>query len=246
MRLAIVSDVHGNLLALEAVVADARALGVDTFVNLGDLLSGPLQPRETAVRLIELGWLTLRGNHERQLLETPASALGPSDAFARAQLTEPHRRWLGALPTHARLENDVLLVHGSPRSDLEYLLETIEPTGLRAATTSEVEARLGDEAHAALLACGHTHVPRVVTLSSGCVVVNPGSVGLPAYEDDRPFPHRVEVGTPHARYAIATRALARWSVELRQVSYDWSAASKLAAARGRPDWAIALATGRAR
>ena len=79
MRIAIISDVHGNLPALEAVVADIRGRGVDLIVNLGDTVSGPLLPRETAHYLMAEDWLTLAGNHERQVLEEPTGGRGPSD-----------------------------------------------------------------------------------------------------------------------------------------------------------------------
>ena len=68
MRLALVSDIHGNLAALEAVAADIRRRGADSVVNLGDNLSGPLLPLETAHFLMASGWLSLAGYHERQLL----------------------------------------------------------------------------------------------------------------------------------------------------------------------------------
>ena len=75
------------------------------------------------------------------------------------------------------------------------------------------------------------------------LVVNPGSVGLQAYDDDHPHPHVVENGTPHARYAVVEKTAQGWRVDLRAVPYDHMAASKAAFGRGRPDWAYALATG---
>ena len=80
-------------------------------------------------------------------------------------------------------------------------------------------------------------------LSDGRLVVNPGSVGLQAYEGDEPHPHGVENGSPHARYAIVDRAAAGWQVELRSVPYEHEAAARRAAAHDRPDWADALRTG---
>ena len=68
MKLAVISDIHGNLLALRAVLADIARQGVDQTVNLGDILSGPLQPAETADLLMTCNFPTIRGNHERQLL----------------------------------------------------------------------------------------------------------------------------------------------------------------------------------
>ena len=68
MKLAVISDIHGNLTALEAVLADIATQGVDQTVNLGDILSGPLQPAETADLLMARNFTTIRGNHERQVL----------------------------------------------------------------------------------------------------------------------------------------------------------------------------------
>jgi predicted phosphodiesterase len=77
MSIAVVSDIHGNLAAIEAVAADIRRRGVDTVVNLGDSLSGPLLPRETAQFLMGQGWTHIAGNHERQLLRYWNSARVP-------------------------------------------------------------------------------------------------------------------------------------------------------------------------
>lgn len=69
-------------------------------------------------------------------------------------------------------------------------------------------------------------------------------MGLPGYDDDRPFPHTVETGSPRARYALVTDGGIAWSAELRSIDYDWDSAVELAITNNRPDWARALATGR--
>lgn len=244
MRLAVLSDIHGNLAALEAVLADAAQRGADTLVNLGDCLSGPLQPAETADRLMDLNLPTIRGNHERQLLTQSPGRMGASDAYTHARLSPRHRNWLAGQPETLQLTEELLLCHGTPISDVEYFLETVTPDGARAATESEIEARATSCA-SMVIVCGHTHIPHQRRLKDGRLIVNPGSVGLPAYEDDRPHPHMMEAGTPHARYAIMERGQdGRWSAELLSVVYDWEAAARLAAERGRADCAIALRTGR--
>ena len=243
MRIAVISDIHGNLAALDAVLADIALRDVDLIVNLGDICSGGLFPSETADRLMPLGLPAIRGNHERQLVTLPHDHMGQSDRYTVERLRVDQLEWLGGLPTSLRIADDVLLVHGTPDSDLTYFLETVTEDGLREATPAEVEQRAGDT-DAAVILCGHTHLARSVRLADGRLIVNPGSVGLPAYDDDRPFPHVVESGTPHARYAVITRAEARWSVELIMVDYDWETAARDAAAHGRPDWAQALRTGR--
>jgi diadenosine tetraphosphatase ApaH/serine/threonine PP2A family protein phosphatase len=75
-------------------------------------------------------------------------------------------------------------------------------------------------------------------------IVNPGSVGLPAYDDMHPFKHHVETASPHARYAIVEKTAQGWHTELRSVPYDVEPMARMAEQRGRPDWAIALRTGR--
>jgi putative phosphoesterase len=243
MRIAAISDIHGNLGALEAVLTDIADQGVDLIVNLGDICSGPLQPRATLELLRDLAFPTIAGNHERQLLTLPVEAMGPSDRYAAQSLTEEHFSWLRELPAALRPIEGVLMVHGTVRSDLEYFLETVTHEGLRAATIAEVEERARG-AEAAVILCGHTHIPRQVRLADGRLIVNPGSVGLPAYADDRPFPHAIETGSPQARYAIVAGRDHTWSAELRSIDYNWDTAVELTIANGRPDWARALATGR--
>ncbi|WP_232494366.1 metallophosphoesterase family protein [Novosphingobium kaempferiae] len=242
MAIAVISDIHGNLGALDAVLADARERGVERVVNLGDILSGPLDSTGTAERLMALDLETIRGNHERQLLEQPRAAMNLSDAATDAVLEPRHRDWLSAMPVDMWLESDLYACHGSPRDDLEFLLETVEPGGCRAATPAEVAERVAG-IDAALILCGHSHKQRAVRLEDGRLVVNPGSVGLPAFADDHPHPYAIESGTPHARYALVERGPDGWIPHLLTVAYDWDAASALAAANGRDDWARALATG---
>lgn len=247
MRLAVVSDIHGNLPALEAVVADLRRRGVDAVVNLGDSLSGPLLPRETARFLMAQDWFHLAGNHERQILDT-ATPRGPSDAYAYDQLTAAELDWIAAQRPCARYgpAPDVLLCHATPERDDVDLLETVEPGGVRAATPAQIEERLGGGAaarDAALILCGHTHVPRSVRSARGQLIVNPGSVGLPGYLGSRPFPYAVQTGSPDARYAIVERTRDGWCSALVAVPYDARPMAELARRHGREEWARALLTG---
>lgn len=242
MRIAAISDVHGNLPALEAVLADIRARGCDALLNLGDVASGPLWPAETTALLMHTPALTIRGNHERQLLADPAT-MRPSDRLAHEALDADQRAWIAGLPAQARLEAEVLLVHGSPDSDVDYLLERVEPDGTRAALPREVSAALaGVEARVVL--CGHTHVPRALRLDDGRLCVNPGSVGLPAFRGSQPHPHVMQSGTRAARYAMLHRDSGSWGVELLAVDYDSGPAIGRARERGFDDWADALRDGR--
>ena len=242
MRIAFVSDIHGNLAALEAVAADIARRSADRVVNLGDNLSGPLLPRETAQWLMASDWLSLAGNHERQVLQLCPGHGGASDQYAHAQLTEAEFTWMRSLTHTLRLDEGVLLCHGSPRSDHEYLLETLDGSTVRAATRAEIDERLAGQ-YAPLIACGHTHVPRQVRLGAGVLLLNPGSVGLQAYDDEHPVAHKVENGTPDARYAIAELTGRGWAVEHHLVPYDHESMAALADRNGRPGWAHALRTG---
>lgn len=243
MRLALVSDIHGNLAALEAVAADIRRHHVDAVLNLGDNLSGPLLPKETAQFLMASGWLSLAGNHERQVLDwNPDSGGSPSDGYAREQLTESELNWLRTLRPVQSFSADILLCHATPHSDCTYLLESIAHGIFRVSTTEEIQQHLGDVT-SRLIACGHSHVPRVVRLPGGQTIVNPGSVGLQAFSGNWPAEHQTAMGSPDARYAIVEGQGDDWLVSHHAVPYDHRSMAKLAEQRGRPDWAVALATG---
>ena len=114
MRIAILADIHGNVLALEAVLADLKHRSVDQFVNLGDCVSGPLWPRETAELLRQLNWPTVRGNHDRWVTDWPREKHYPSDAFAFEALDSPQLAWLRALPQTRELGDGVLLAMAVP------------------------------------------------------------------------------------------------------------------------------------
>ena len=242
LRIAVLADIHGNLRALEAVRADISTRSPDIVVNLGDNVSGPLQAAATADLLMQQSYLHIRGNHDRQLIDRPPAALGPSDRAAHAQLNGRHLEWLAALPSTQVLDNDILLCHGSPKDDLEYLLEQVDGDRVRLASTGQIRERL-EGIQAALILCGHTHVPRSVSLPDGAVIVNPGSVGLQAFDDTWTTPHYVETGSPHARYAVIDWDRKVKRIEFIALEYDWDSASKDAAQANRPDWAHALATG---
>jgi len=244
MRIAVVADIHGNVRALRAVMDDLKEVAPDTVVNLGDCVSGPLEAAETADVLISLAWTTIRGNHDRQLLDRPADQMGGSDKAAFGELKNHHSAWLSTLEATAEVEG-LLLCHGTPNSDTTYLNETVEPDGrVRLASQAEIVRHL-DGASARVILCGHSHMARVVALDDGRLIVNPGSVGLPAYTDPEPIKHSMEMGAPHARYAVLERRKAAdpWQVSFRVVAYDWNGAAARAASKGREDWARWIKTG---
>jgi len=242
MRIAALSDIHGNLGALDAVLGDIRRRGADMIVNLGDILSGPLLPRETAGRLMELDLPTIKGNHERQLLDDDLAAMGASDRFAAEAITPAQRAWLTTLPATLQVTDDVFMCHATPQNDVDCFLENIRNGELIPATLPQIEDR-ARPCSAPLILCGHTHIPRVARLRNGQIIVNPGSVGIQAYEGHHPLPHVVEIGSPHARYAVVERTASGWTAELFAIPYDWESAGDLANRHGRPQWSRPLSTG---
>ena len=195
MTFAAIADIHGNLPALEAVLSDIARRRVAQIVNLGDLLSGPLWPADTADRLQALDLPTIAGNHERQLLTLPFEQMGPSDQYTIRAISQSQLAYLRALPATLTYY-DALLCHGTPQSDLAYFLHQRRPDVVHPATVEQIEAQA---TRARLTLCGHTHLPGQVRLADGRLIVNPGSAGLPAYTDDSPYPHSMQAGTPHAR-----------------------------------------------
>jgi putative phosphoesterase len=238
MRLAALSDVHGNLDALQAVLADLRSQSPDLVVNLGDCLSGPLWPAETCDLLMDQGWQTVRGNHDRWLT-APPDPIGPWEADSLPLLSPEHLIWLAALPVTAVVE-DIFLCHATPQDDLTYWMEDAASDGEvhRAALSTITERAFGIQQR--LMLCGHSHVARAVRLLDGRLVVNPGSVGGPGFTDDGP-PHRVASGTPFAAYAVLDSAASGWSVAHRLIPYDTTRA--VARAAQNAEWAEALASG---
>jgi putative phosphoesterase len=241
-RIALVSDIHGNIPALEAVVADIKRRGADIVINLGDHISGPLWPKETIKFLGKQDWIHIRGNHDNNLVNQDPSKHGLSDRNAYAQLDNEDKKWLADLPATYEMENGLFLFHAAPSNDNIYLLETVENGRCRLALQNEIKARLENITYRTLI-CGHTHIQRVVQLTDGALIINPGSVGLQAFDYDIPEPHKMETGSPHARYAIIENINGNWSVDMILIEYNYRDAVKQAEKNNRRDWAIGLQTG---
>src|SRR5919201_542513 len=234
---ALISDIHGNGVALDAILADARRSGVDGVICLGDIAAGGPQPREVTRRLRELGCRAVRGNGESWLLDglPPGTSdetrrLGEIARWAREQLAAEDLDYLAALP--ATLTASVggvtlLCFHGSPRSDVEALLATTGDDALE-------EAFAGMPA-AQVLAGGHTH-QQLLRGFGDHVLVNPGSVGLPLgslLEGERPLP-------AWAEYALIAADAGSVELAFRRVSVDASAVAAATAAMPGWSWAANL------
>jgi predicted phosphodiesterase len=243
MKFAAIADIHGNHLALEAVLRDIEAQGISDIVNLGDCFSGPLEAGKTADILLPLSLVTVRGNHDRYLIDRGPAAMHKSDRAAHAQLSPEHLDWLKELPFSRIYRDEIYLCHAVPTDDNVYWLEEVLPSGHVCLKPIEQIEALASGIDLPLVLCGHSHIPRMVRLSDGRLIVNPGSVGCPGYDDDLPYPHKLETGHPMASYAVLEKTIAGWTATFRTVAYDHMAASALAKANGRDEWASALESG---
>jgi putative phosphoesterase len=180
VRVALISDIHGNELALTAVLVDLAPREVDELVCLGDIAAGGPKPRKVIARLRELRCQSVRGNADGWLLEglppgrsDETRRLAEIVEWARAQLGPGECEYLASLPASVTIacgETSVLCFHGSPRSDVERLLATTPESAIADA--------LGDAPRANVLAGGHTHL-QLLRRVGGRLLINPGSVGLP-------------------------------------------------------------------
>lgn len=229
MRIAVISDIHGNFPALEAVLGDLRRRNIDQVINLGDCVSGPLWPRETIEFLIGTSWPTTRGNADRRVSGHDLAAMGP-DQLVHNQLTEAQRLWLAALPVLIDMGEGIIAFHSTPTDDDRYLVESVQDGKLVRASATCIRERIGATMGRTLL-CGHSHRPHFIQLPDGPIILNPGSVGLS------------EAGSPHARYAVLVVDGGQIAVEMFAVRYDWMIAADYADKKGRPDWAFTLRTG---
>ena len=230
MRLALISDMHGNDVAFEAVAQDLARLEPDGVVSLGDVAQGGAEPAQTLDRLRALGARTVMGNSDDFLLEVPADSPEPVTErqlevreWTLAQLRDEDVSYLRAFEPTIELplgDHRVTCFHGSPESYDDILLPEWEN-----ATLKPYEGRPSE-----LLAGGHVHT-QWCRLIGDALFVNPGSVGL-AY--DRHVPDAELRLAPVAEYALVFADDLGLSVELRRVPYSLSRLRAAVLASGRP------------
>jgi putative phosphoesterase len=236
MRIAIIADLHGNLIALEAVLADLREGRVDQVVCLGDVAVGGPQPHEVVARLRVLGYPTVLGNTDAAAIRPFRLLTGADeerqrwqaiDTWGAAQLTVENRSFLHTLPLTLSLplgdEAMLLCFHGSPHSNMDRITATTPETTL---------AVLLSGYSAAVMAGGHTHLP-FVRRHGPSLFLNPGSVGLPYAGLDDAVQH-----PPWAEYGLVEWQAGRLGVELRRVPVDVDRVVHTVLGSGMPhaDW----------
>ena len=243
--IAVIADIHGNVWALEAVIRDARKKNITRFINLGDILYGPLAPQKTYEILRENNWVTIQGNEDRLICESRNKTIlnNPTLSFVLEDLEPEAIQWIKSLPRTTVSDDKIFLCHGTPDDDLCYLLEDVSNGFPIVRKDKNILNLLGNTSHPIVL-CGHSHIPRLTLLSSNQIVVNPGSVGLQAYIDDFPVFHEMKTFSPFASYTVLQQNNNGLDFEFVRVLYDTRPAIKKARDLGRMDWAHALATGR--
>jgi putative phosphoesterase len=228
MRIAVLSDIHGNLVSLDACLADLEAQGgAEAIVAAGDFcLDGP-KPKKVLQRLEQLGVQCLRGNTDRYLADEQHEPSEPIDhaqiAWTRGDLGEKWLTWLRELPFALRIgedDNQLLVVHANPKTDDEHLWPDADEATL--------ERMVGDET-ATTIAFGHLHLP-YVRVWRGKLLVNVASAGLP------------KDGDPRAGYAIFTERQGGWQVKHRRVPFDVKKVATQLADCGIPGSAELIAT----
>jgi putative phosphoesterase len=237
---AIISDIHGNAGALKAVLNDIKARNIDTTINLGDHFFGALQPEKVAEILRQNPMTCIYGNTDREIWEN-----ADKDGMERVQadLSDKSKAWLKTLPKTTTVDGLIFVCHGTPGSDNEYLLEKVTEHGVFVYNDEELIEKTKNIKECIIL-CGHSHVNRVVYLSNGKIILNPGSVGLPAYLGNGEYRFAMESMTPHAKYAIITVDGNDINIDQVNCTYDWNEAAKMAKENGNENWANFLLHGR--
>jgi putative phosphoesterase len=228
MRVGLIADIHGNVPALDAVLAELEAERVDEIVCLGDVPVGP-QPCETVERIRKLECPVVLGNWDSYFLNgfphlggELGRRLVEIGAWWAERLSGKQLDYMRSFKATVELGDGdarLLAFHGSPRSFEEAILAT---------TPEEELGQMLDGASAAVLAGGHTHFQLVRRLGES-LIVNPGSVGLP-------FSRRAAVMriAPWAEYGIVTIEDNRLAVDLRRTTFDVEAYVELLRSSGMP------------
>ena len=206
MRIAVISDIHGNLVGMDACLADLHAQGgADAIVAAGDLCVDGPKPKKVLQRLKEVGAQCLRGNTDRYLAaplqETFTTQENAALEWTRREIGEAWLAWLADLPFAIRVgetDNELLIVHANPQSDDEHLWPDADDETLERLVAGE---------RATAIAFGHLHLP-YVRVWRGKMLVNVASAGLPKDGDAR------------AGYAIFTERKGGWEVKHRRVDFD--------------------------
>ncbi|WP_461633598.1 metallophosphoesterase family protein [Labilibaculum euxinus] len=241
-EIAIISDIHGNSLALKKVLEDINNRGIKTIINLGDSLYGPLDPKGTFELLQKHNVISISGNQDRFIRENLSEKTDfITLEYVKSQIDDKVIEWLNSLPFDTIYDDKIYCCHASPQNDSIYLLESLEKDYVAIKDKNEIDALL-THVKQSIVICGHSHVSKIVETDNK-LIVNSGSVGLPAYDDDLPIYHKMENYNPYANYAILNFYDNSIKVDKIAIKYDSESAAKLAELNNRDDWATWIRTG---
>lgn len=232
MRIALISDIHGNELALDAVLRDIEESQVDGIVCLGDVATLGPRPNAVLAKLRALSCPCILGNHDAFMLEpelihaySPPPIIVRAVEWCREQLSEDELQFLRSFAPTLELPLDaqmtLFLFHGTPQSHMTDLLATTAPDALD---------RMLDGREATVMAGGHTHI-QMLRQHRGTLLVNPGSVGLPFKEYAG---GQAPMVMPYAEYALVEANDGMLGVTLRRLPLDKSALREAARASDNP------------
>lgn len=232
MRIALISDLHANEVALRAVLADIARVGCDEIICLGDVATLGPQPNVVIQMLRDRRCRSILGNHDEFMLDpelihtyTEVPVIVDAVDWCRARLRDDEVEWLRGFHDSLEIPLDgnatLFLFHGTPRSNMEDLLATTPP--------DTVDEMLSGN-RATVMAGGHTHI-QMMRQHRGLLIVNPGSVGLPFKEY---VAGRAPTLLGHAEYAMVESKAGNVEVQLHRVPVDRRAMADAIAATDNP------------
>lgn len=251
-KIAIIADIHGNSFALKSILENIDKRNINDIINLGDIFYGPLNPYETFELLLKYPMRHIAGNMDRYMMEITTDKLSnptiplsnPTMKYVIDSFDEKGKQWIHNLPKNLYIEDLMYACHGNLMTDDLPLVEEITNEGV-ILKSDETLTNVSKNISQPIIFCAHTHVGRLTQLNNGKIIINPGSVGLPAYSDDLPFHHKMESNSPFAKYCIIEFQDGQLiSYQSISVKYDWDTASKLAGKNKRPDWEYWLKYGK--
>lgn len=242
-KIAIISDIHGNVWALEKVLKDIEYRNVDLIINLGDSLYGPLKPMETYKIIQSSNMVSISGNQDRDIIDSIENhSRNETMQYVLNDLSTGAINWLKSLPYSKTLNDTIFAIHGTPDSDITYLLEDLHQGFIEVNSEDKINEYLKNMHHKIIL-CGHSHKPRIVS-TENTLIINPGSVGLQAYDDDTPIYHKIENYTNLAHYSLVEICGKEIKIAQMSITYDFEKAVECSMKNNRMDWAKWLKYGK--
>lgn len=218
MKIAILSDIHSNIYALEELIKDIKNRDIEVVLNLGDMFYGPIEPRATYDLIRKNKFINILGDDDRKILEASLEQLeeNPTLKYVYEDLGEDVLYWIQDLPFEKIIGGTYYMIHGTYFDDTQNLIKNEN----KEKRSDEEIIKLTDNIEAPFIFCGNSTTPSYQKLSSGQIVINPGSVGL----------------QKEASYSILTIEENKYNLEQIKVAYDYKKALEKAKENGKDNW----------